>query len=113
MSQFYVDRIKQTNLLETYDVLEIPAHERINLRQRCQRDVRHVRRHPCWQNFLRCVGRDQRLDFLRNRQHPSGKKQHLLMQIPHRQRGVRNLSRGHIGEQRNQTAGSKIVDQRV
>src|SRR5476649_785546 len=67
--RFYVDRIEEANLLEAYDVLEIPAHQRIDSGNRGQGNVLHVGTPPRAKDLPGLVLRDQPENLRRHWQH--------------------------------------------
>src|SRR5439155_18763732 len=42
IATFYIDGVKQPNLVEPDDVPKVPADQNVNIRNRCECDMKHV-----------------------------------------------------------------------
>ena len=113
VSQFYVHRIEQANLLESHDVPKVPTDERIDPSHGRQRDVPHVGDIPRRQNLPGVVRRDEVNHRCRNPYDRTSQNQHLLMEFPNCFRGVRHLGCRHVGQDRDQATRSKISDEAI
>ena len=86
MSQFYVDRVEEANLLEAYDVSEIPTHQRVDSGKCGQGNVLHVGTPPRAEDLPGLVLANQPENLQRHWQYRPCQGEHLLMKFSNRSR---------------------------
>ena len=75
---------------------EVPAHQRVDRRNRGQRNVLHVRTELADQDLFRFVFRNQRENLGCHGQDPTSQCQDLLMKVANRLRRRADFRRRHV-----------------